>query len=124
MAQTISGLSWTDVPSRHASVDTKKTGAFEFGYAVRGDEVLLRGTVVADGALTAGTALFTLPVEARPTSVVYVPVGLNDGGSYVVDLLVIRTDGTAKLTVTTLASSDEVYLDGVSFSGPGPVVNG
>lgn len=127
MAQSISGLVWTTISttthSRHGSVDTKKAGAFDFAYAAQGDQVVLRGTVVADGALAAGTALFTLPVEARPSSVVYVPVGLNGGGTYVVDRLVIGTNGTVKLTVTTLASGDEVYLDGVSFSGPGFVLN-
>ena len=125
MAQNITGLVFTDLTSsqKHANFGTKVTGTDSVGYAIQGEVVYLRGTTVVGGTIAAGTAIATLPVEARPSVKRFVTRPINDGGSYVGERFIIDTDGTIKLTVVTLASNDEIYFDGISFVGPGPVVN-
>jgi len=79
---------------------------------------LMDGVVHLRGGVSGGTSstLFTLPLDRRPATNVYVPVGLCDGAK---GRLLITPSGTA--TVSTLSGSIVAAqcftsLDGVSFA--------
>ena len=99
----------------HANVAATSGHGTPSWQAVANNRVALKGSLTASGAIAAGTAIFTLPAAARPAVTRTFPYVVNDGGVYVQQFAKIDTDGTFKLSTTTLANGDVIPLDGITF---------
>jgi hypothetical protein len=99
-----------------------RAGYLTPSYRVMGTgTVQLRGGLTKSTAIVSGETVFTLPVEARPTAAVSVPISVHRTGATntVTGKLDIATTGVATVHVIDAQAAVSIAIDGGQFSkGP------
>jgi hypothetical protein len=96
-----------------SAATTVKYRKYNPSNATTGGLLLLEGS--AQKSTDPTGSIFTLPVNFRPTNVVYVPVSVEADGIVGIDSLLIDTAGDCFLADPTPATLTTVYLNGISI---------